>query len=190
MRDIPWKQAVILSGALGAVAMPARAAGLPQLDPSTFAPQLVWLAIAFALLYVLMSRVALPRITEVLEKRQSRIEGNLEQAESLKADAETTLAAYDKAMAEARQSAQSVLAEAREKLSAEAAKRHAELGERLNDEVVSAEERIKKAKEAALADLRDVAAEAANQAAERLTGQTPDAAAVKAALDGILKERG
>jgi F-type H+-transporting ATPase subunit b len=163
---------------------------MPQFDPNVFAPQIIWLAISFAVLYVLMSRIALPRITEVLEKRQTRIEGSLERAEILKSEAEVALEAYDKAMAEARQASQAVLFEAREKLSAEAAARHAELGDRIGTEVAAAEKRIDEAKNAALTNLREMAGEVANEAAERLTGQAPDKKAVKAALDSILKERG
>ncbi|MCG8512483.1 MAG: F0F1 ATP synthase subunit B' [Rhodospirillales bacterium] len=190
MRYISWKQAVLLSGVLGTTASPVLAAGLPQLDPANFAPQLIWLAISFLALYLLMSRVALPRITEVLEKRQTRIEGNLERAEALKAEAEATLEAYEKALAEGRQAAQAVISEARDKMAAESAARHASLGEKLAGEVAAAEKRIDDAKNAALADLRDMAGEVANEATQRLTGLSPDEKAVSAALESILKERG
>ena len=70
----------------------------PPLDPATFVPQLVWLAIAFGLLYLLLSRVALPRVGEVIEERADRIRRDLDQAEKLKAETEGALAAYEQAL--------------------------------------------------------------------------------------------
>lgn len=175
--------------ALGAVSSPAAAAGLPQLDPTTYAPQVVWLVITFAVLYFLMTKVALPRITNVLEERQNRIEGNLEKAEALRAQAQATAEAYEQSLAAARQAAQAVLAEARDRISADAAARQAELGERLTAEIAAAEARIVEAKQEAMADIRKLAGEVAVSASQKLTGQSFDAKAVNKVIDAVLKER-
>ena len=79
----------------------AHAKVFPPLDPSTFAPQLVWLALTLGLLYLLLKRVALPRVGEVIEERADRIKRDLEQAEKLKADTEAALADYEQALGEA-----------------------------------------------------------------------------------------
>jgi len=71
---------------------------MPQLDITTFAPQIFWLAVSFVVLYVLMSRLALPRIGAILAARSGQIEGDLDAARRLKAEAEAAVAAYEKAL--------------------------------------------------------------------------------------------
>ena len=102
--------------AFAAGAGPVFAAGLPQLDTSQYAPQVIWLVISFALLYVLMARVALPRIGQVLEERQDRVNDNLEKAGALKAEAESVAEAYEGALADARAEAQAIVHQAAERM--------------------------------------------------------------------------
>ena len=167
----------------------ALAAGLPQLDSSTYVPQLIWLAISFLILYLLMARVALPRISQVLEERQHRIENNLERAEKLKAEADEAKEGYEKSLADARAEAQEVFRLAAERLTAEAAERHGELGERLSNEVAAAESRIDAAKAQAIADIRGAASSTAAAATERLIGEAPDAKSVGDIVDSVIGER-
>src|SRR5258705_2117824 len=87
----------------------------PPLDPGTFAPQLIWLALTFGLLYVLLKRVALPRIGEVIEERGDRVRRDLEQAEKLKGDTEQALAGYEQALGEARAKAGAIAKGVRDK---------------------------------------------------------------------------
>ena len=104
--------ALLLLGAAALVSGPAEAAaehGMPQLDISTFTPQLFWLAIWFVILYLLMAKLALPRVNRLIETRRQRREGDLARAAQLKADAEAASAAYQKALAEARAQAQALL---------------------------------------------------------------------------------
>jgi len=106
---------------------PAAAAGLPQLNVSTFSSQVVWLVITFVVLYVLMSKIALPRIGEVLEERQNKIDDNLAKAEELKAQAEAALGAYETSLSDARGQAQAAIRDVKDKAYAEAAVRQSEL---------------------------------------------------------------
>ncbi len=82
---------------------------MPQFDISTFPTQLIWLAIAFVLLYVLMARVALPRIGQVLEERQEKIDDNLDSAEQLRAETEVDSEAYETALVQAREQARGAI---------------------------------------------------------------------------------
>ena len=179
---------VLMAFAIGAG--PAFAAGLPQLDTSQYAPQVIWLAISFGLLYVLMSRVALPRIGQVLEERQHRDSDNLEKAEALKAEAESVAQAYDGALAEARAEAQAIVHQAAERMAADAAERLAQLSERLETEIKAGETRINEAREQAVANIREVVVEVAGEAASKLAGGKLDNKTLEAAVDAALKEQG
>ena len=173
----------------GAFDSTALAAGLPQLDPTTFAPQLIWLAISFAILYLLMARLALPRIGRVLEERQRRIDDGLAKAESLRDEATRVLAAYEAAIDEARAEAQAIVRGAAADFAESSAKRQAALAERLGAEIAEGERRIAEAKEGALANLRDAAVEIARAASEKLVGETADETVLQGAVDHALKDR-
>lgn len=163
---------------------------MPQFDPTTVSPQLIWLAITFIVLYVLMAKVALPRIGQVLERRQHRIEENLKKAEILRSEAETAAAAYEEVLADARSKAHGILRQVREEMAADAAERTAAINARLLDEIAAAEARIGEAKKAAMADIRGVTAEVTRAASQKLMGDAPDEATVNAAIDAVLAERG
>jgi len=153
-----------------------------------FAPQLVWLAISFVILYFLMSRVALPRIADVLEDRQSRIADDLDQAEQLKSSAEQVIADYEAALADARLNAQAMLAQTTSEANAAAEKRNAEVTERIGNEAAAAADRIASAKTAAMAEVRSVATELAQAAAEKLIGESVGEAEVNAAVGAAIEE--
>jgi F-type H+-transporting ATPase subunit b len=163
---------------------------MPQLDPSTFPTQLFWLAVTFVVLYLLMWRVAIPRISDVLQERQERIDDDLQKAEQLKADADAVLESYEKAMAEGRSKAQEVIREAAAKIAAESADRHAALTAKIAEQTAEAEARIAQERDAALANVRGVAAEVAASAAARLIGTEIPAADAEAAVGAVAEERG
>jgi len=168
---------------------------MPQLEQiATFPSQVFWLVVSFAVLFVIMWRVAVPRISDALEARQKRIDDNLERAAEFKKEAEAAIEAYEKSLAEARAEAQSVIAEANAKLADVIAQREAELGEKLAAQIAASEASIAKAVESAMENLRDVAVEVAVSATERLVGEAPADADAQAAVDksmaGAMKAQG
>ncbi len=162
---------------------------MPQFDLTVWSPQLVWLTISFVLLYLLMSRVALPRVSSILEDREFRISDSLRRAESLKQDAESAVAAYEKLMTDARAKAHEQVHTVRDRAARDAAERHAELNDRLSAEVAAAETRIAAARDQAVGELRGLAVEVAGAAVERLMGEKLDPAAVSTAVDGAMRVR-
>ena len=163
---------------------------MPQLVIADFAPQLVWLVITFVALYLLLSKLALPRISSVLEERQNRIVDDLERAEKMKREAEETLAAYDGAMVETRNQARHIAQAARTELGAKSAEQLEKLAHELAQNAQDAERDIFERRDQALASIRAVAADAASATLDKLIGVTPDRSAVDAAIDKALKERG
>jgi F-type H+-transporting ATPase subunit b len=162
---------------------------MPQLDYHTFVPQLVWLAISFAILYVLMSRVGLPKVKAALDLRRQRLTADLDRAAALKQEAEAALAAYQKALADARAAAQETLRQTGEKLAAEAAERQRQLAASLAEQIAAAEARIAAGKNQALAEVRGIAAEVGGAIVEKLTGSAPSAAAITSAVGRALDGR-
>jgi F-type H+-transporting ATPase subunit b len=162
---------------------------LPQLNAATFPAQLVWLAIIFAALYVLMTRVALPRVEEVVEARRSRLDADLERAQALRDEAQGLIEAYEKALAEARGEAMRVAAVVATEIKAASAERQAALQADLSARVVAAEYRIAAAKTDALANVRGMAADVAADVARRIAGVTADPVAAETAVAGALAAR-
>jgi F-type H+-transporting ATPase subunit b len=161
---------------------------MPQFDPTYFASQLFWLYVSFLLLLVLLSVFALPKISGVLEDRQTRINGNLDKATQFKQEAEAAIAAYEKAMADSRAEAHKILAAAADVIAAQAEARQKQLGDKLATQIKSGESRIQAAKDQALGDIRMVSVELARATLTKLTGQTADESqlenAVAVALGG------
>jgi len=162
---------------------------MPQLVISTFIPQLVWLAITFTILYVLMGRVGLPRVRAAIERRRERVDGDLGRAAALKSEPDATLAAYERPLAAARAAAQETLRLTGERLAAEAAERQRQLAATLAAQIAAAEQRIAAGKEQAAAEIRDIAADVAASIVEKLTGLAPDAGEMRGAVDRALGRR-
>ncbi|MDF2980352.1 MAG: synthase subunit [Devosia sp.] len=159
----------------------------PPFDPASFGGQLLWLAITFAALYFLMSRVALPRIGSILETRRTRIEGDLKEAERLRQETEKAAAAYEAALAEARKNAHGIAEETRAGIKADIDGRRADVEATLSKRVSEAEARIQADKDAALANVGGIAAETAQALVAKISG-TVTAAEARAAVAAVSKE--
>lgn len=144
---------------------------MPQLDPTTFSPQLIWLAITFGLLYVVMARFALPRVTHVLEERKHRVEGDLAAAEKMKNESARLEADYQAMFQEARAKAAGFMRDQRIKAESTLEERRKEASAKADARFREAEKKILQAKAKALQDLDDVAAEACVAIVTKLSGQ-------------------
>jgi len=161
---------------------------MPQLNPLDWAPQIIWLAITFSILYLLMKRVALPKIGSVIEARASRITGDLESADKLRRQTEEAIATYEQALAEAKARAHGIADDARNKLKEEVVTERVALEQDLAKKSAEAEARINQAKESALRDVNAVASETATEIVERLIGVAPAKPEVSAAVAAARKE--
>ena len=160
---------------------------MPQLNPLDWAPQIVWLVITFGILYLLMVKVALPRISSVIDARAARIAGDLATADKLRRETEEAIAAYEQALAEARQKAHAIIEAGRAKLKEDTAAERARLERDLAKKSDEAEARIGQAKSAAMKDVSTVAADVAADIVRRLIGVAPAKAEIEKAVETVRK---
>jgi F-type H+-transporting ATPase subunit b len=164
-----------------------RGSKFPPFDKTTFASQLIWFAIFFIALYLLIARVVQPRLAGILDTRKQHIADDLAQAEKNREQSDAALAAYEKQLADARNRAQTVANETRDRLNARSEKARHELEARLNAKLAEAEKTIAATKTAAMANVHGIAADAAAAIVQRLIGTTPSGAAVESAIADALK---
>ncbi|PPR24043.1 MAG: ATP synthase subunit b [Alphaproteobacteria bacterium MarineAlpha10_Bin3] len=163
---------------------------MPQLDPSLFATQLFWLALTLIPLYLVLWKVALPRVGDVRARRRERIEDDLKKAEGLKAEAEAALAEYQAVIAQATQKAQDALRAAAHEASEDAARQREALSVRLTAEGDAAQARIEAESRRVIDDIGVIASELAQSAARRLAGADISPEEAVAAVAAAQREAG
>jgi len=160
---------------------------MPQLDFSSYPPQLIWLAIVFFALYMVLSRLALPSIGGVLEQRRDRIAADLDEAVRLKEESEKALAAYEAALAEAKAKAHAIAQETRDKLNGETERLRSEVEATLSAKTADAEARIDEAKSAAISQIKEVASDTSGSIVTQMIGGRITKAKVTKAINEVLK---
>ncbi len=145
---------------------------MPQFDPTYFAAQIFWLVIIFTVLYLVLSRMVLPKIGGVLQERAEKIEGDLAKAERLRNEAERVRASMEESLADARAKARDEMAVASQEAADEAAAALAEAREKSEKEITAALDRIAAARDAAKADIRKIAMELSEDIVTRFGGET------------------
>jgi len=159
----------------------------PPFAKETFASQIFWLVLCFLLLYLVVSRLALPRVGSILEARRTRIAADFAEATRLKNETDAALADYEKSLAAARTRAQTIASETRERLNAEAETSRKALEEQLNAKLAQADRAIAAARTAAMANVRSIAIDAADAIVTQLIGVRPAEAVTAQAVDDVLK---
>jgi F-type H+-transporting ATPase subunit b len=159
---------------------------MPQLNINDFAPQLIWLAISFVLLYLIMSRLALPRVGQILEERSSRIAGDLAAAVKLREDTDKAIADYEQALADAKARAQTIAREARDEMTRDLERQRAEVDQTIAAQTADAEKRINTMKEAALSHVGEIATDTAEALLARLLGKTVNRSELQGAVNEAL----
>jgi len=161
--------------------------GFPPFERDTFPAQLLWLALTFVALYLLMSRVALPRVGSIIEERRKRIDADLAEAQRFKGESDAAIAAHEKALADARARAQMLANDTHAKAAATAEARRKEVDAKLATRITEAEKTIAGTRAAAMANVQGIASEAAAAIVERLTGTKPAGQDVTDAVSNALK---
>ena len=161
---------------------------MPQLNPLDWAPQIIWLIITFGILYLLMVKVVLPRIGGVIDARAAHIAKDLAEADKLRRETEEAIAAYEQALAEAKQKAHAIIDAGRTKLKEEMAGERAKLDQELGKKSAEAEARINAAKVSAMKEVSAVAADVAADIVRQLIGSVPSKAEIEKAIQEARKD--
>ena len=158
------------------------APGMPQLDPTWWGGQIVWLALIFLVLYLVLAKVLLPKLGRTIDEREGKISGDIADARRLKQEAEAQAAAAEAELADARGKAQRTAADAKAKAAANAAERQSAEEAKLNARLTAAEAEIRAARDQAMTNVSAIAVETAQAIIEKLTGEAVTADAIQAAV--------
>ena len=189
---------IALGGAQVATASDASGPKLPQLDIETYASQIFWLIVTFIVLYFLVAKIAMPRIAEVLEGRQERIEDDLDKAETLKKEAYLVRVEYEKALSSAREEAHEATRRAQEEIAKHGAEVEALANQKVANMLKDAEDRIDAARTEASSKIetvtdtleQNVARDIIGDTIKKLVGIDVSAEDVNEAISLTLKGRG
>ena len=166
---------------------PGEKHAFPPFEAQHFPSQLFWLALTFILLYMLMARIALPRIGGILESRSKHISSDLAAAQRFKEQSEAANTAYQKSLADARARAQGIANDTRERQAAEAEATNRKLEAQLHEKLAAAEQSIAATRSAAMGNVASIAADTASAIVERLIGTAPAERDVSAAVAEVSK---
>jgi len=166
-----------LADALGVDAHAAgESAGMPQLDFATFPNQMFWLVVALVVIYLVLVRVALPRIAGILAERQGTITNDIAEAEALKARAAEAQDAYNQALVDARAEAQRIVAEAKAEIQADLNDAIAQADAEISAKAAESEKAISEIRAGALESIKEVATDTAAEIVSALGGTGGDSA--------------
>ncbi|MDB5490844.1 MAG: synthase chain [Micavibrio sp.] len=163
----------------------AKSGGLPQFDPTSFSSQLVWLALVFAFLYFVFSRFSLPKIGRVVETRNDKINLDRDTAERLTAEAQTTMEAYEKSLAQARNESARFHAESADTIKKQTEDAMKVFAEKSEKQLKATEKRLEDGKAQVMDEMHTIAAEIASAAAEKIVGISTDLSAAKTVVQSV-----
>ena len=164
----------------------ASSGGMPQLDFSTWGNQIFWLVLALIAIYLILSRVALPRIAAILAERQDTISNDIAAAEDLKSKAADAEAAYDKALVDARAEAQNIIAQSKADMQADLDKAIAKADDQIAAKSAESEKAISEIRAGALENVKAVAKDTVKEIVSAMGGKA-DAKTITAAVTSRMK---
>lgn len=159
---------------------------MPQLDFTTYLPQIFWLFVTFGVLYITMAKIALPRIGEVIEERRDRIATDLDNAERLRGETDEAIAAYEKALSDARAKAHEIAQTTRDKLGTKADKKRKDVEAKLATKMAESEAKITAMTDNAMAEVGAISTDTAANLVKILLGEAADKKKISKAVKAQL----
>ena len=164
------------------ISLLAAEAGMPQLDPTFWASQIFWLILIFSSLYLILSRMLIPKIKESIDDRENKIKDDLDEAQKLKLIAEEKFKEYEITIENAKKEVQKIIFESKNKLNLEIQKKKKKFEKEIALEVKSAEKEIENLKKDSLKNISTISEEMASKVIEQISGEPMNQSSVKAAI--------
>ena len=181
-------QILILSFAFLTSAQSAETGGMPQLNPEFWISQIVWLVITFGILFIVLSKFILPKISDNLETRKSQILENIENAEKQREESEKKLKEFDKIIIESKNKAKNLFNDARQKVLDDVNKKKAALEKNIDDEVNAAEQEIDQLKKSSHEKITKIAIETSSDLVKKLIGEEVNNSSISAIVEDLSKK--
>jgi len=166
----------------------AESGGMPQLDPEFWISQIFWLVLTFGVLYIVLSKLILPKISANLELRKSQIQENIEAAEKQRENSEAKLKEFDGIILKSKIEAKNIFKDAREKVIKNINSKKEILDKQIDDEIINAEEEIEKLKNNAAKKINNIAVETSSSLLKMLIGTEVNNSSISAIVDDLSKK--
>jgi F-type H+-transporting ATPase subunit b len=183
-------QSIFFSFLFSMEAFSAESGGMPQLNPEFWISQIFWLTLTFGILYLVLSKLILPKISTNLESRKSQILENIEAAEKQREDSETKLKDYEEIISKSRLDAKTIFNQAREKALKDINAKREVLDKQIDDEIIKAEQEINILRENAPDKINKIAIETSSELVQKLIGAEINNSSISAIVDDLSRRNG
>jgi len=161
--------------------------GMPQLDPKFWAAQIFWLILIFSILYLIIWKIFLPKITYIIENRKSRVVNDLNEAQKIKESAEKKLKEYNKIIESSKQEAKKIIEDERKKLDQDIENKKKDFNNQIEKEITAVEKEIKDLKKTSLSNISKIASETSAELMKKIINTEVNKSNVSAIVDDIIK---
>ena len=161
--------------------------GMPQLNPEFWGAQIFWLILIFSILYLVIWKIFLPRITYSIENRKSRIVNDLDEAQKLKESAEKKLEAYNKIIENSKQEAKKIIEDGKKRLNQDIENKRKDFNNQIEKEIAEIEKEIKDLKKTSLSNISKIASETSAELIKKIINTEVNKSNVSAIVDDIIK---
>jgi F-type H+-transporting ATPase subunit b len=168
----------------------AESGGMPQLNPEFWISQIFWLTLTFGILYIVLSKLILPKISANLELRKSQIQENVEAAEKQRESSETKLKEYDSIILKSKLEAKNIFKDAREKVIKDINSKKETLNKQIDVEIQKAEKEIDLLRKSAPEKINKIAIETSSELVKKLIGADINNSSISAIVDDLSKRNG
>ena len=168
----------------------AESGGMPQLNPEFWISQIFWLTLTFGILYIVLSKLILPKISDNLESRKSQILENIEAAEKQRQNSEEKLKEYEEIVSKSKMEAKNIFNQAREKALKDISAKKDVLDKQIDDEIGKAEQEIKELQKRAPDKINKIAIETSSELIQKLIGAEVNNSSISAIVDDLSRRSG